>query len=121
MKIILEDVRIISQKLLKFKKFDLLEVLVMTKAELIKTISEKLKRPQKNIAPIVDEFFGSIGDALVKGTKCTFVGFGVFEAKDRAAREGRNPQDPSKIVNIPAKRVPIFRPGKGLKAKVLKS
>jgi DNA-binding protein HU-beta len=39
--------------------------------------------------------------------------------KDRAAREGRNPQDPSKIVKIPAKKVPAFRPGKDLKEKVL--
>jgi len=48
------------------------------------------------------------------------VGFGVFEVKDRAAREGRNPQDPTKIVKIPAKKVPVFRPGKDLKEKVLK-
>ena len=40
--------------------------------------------------------------------------------KDRAAREGRNPQDPTQVVKIPAKKVPVFRPGKGLKEKVLK-
>jgi DNA-binding protein HU-beta len=39
--------------------------------------------------------------------------------KDRAAREGRNPQDPTKVVKIPAKKVPVFRPGKDLKQKVL--
>ena len=90
----------------------------MTKAELVETISEKLKEPKRDILPIVEEVFNSIEGALAKGEKCTFVGFGVFEVKDRAAREGRNPQDPSKIVKIPAKKVPVFRPGKDLKAKV---
>ena len=46
------------------------------------------------------------------------MGFGVFEVKERAAREGRNPQDPSKVVKIPAKKVPVFRPGKDLKEMV---
>jgi DNA-binding protein HU-beta len=91
----------------------------MTKAELINTIAEKLKESKKNVSPVVEAVFDSIAESLVKGEKCTFVGFGVFEVKDRAAREGRNPQDPSKIVKIPAKKVPVFRPGKGLKEKVL--
>jgi DNA-binding protein HU-beta len=91
----------------------------MTKADLVETIVEKLKEPKKSVTPIVEEVFNSIESALAKGEKCTFVGFGVFEVKDRAAREGRNPQDPSKIVKIPAKKVPVFRPGKGLKEKVL--
>jgi DNA-binding protein HU-beta len=91
----------------------------MTKAELIETISKKLKELKKDVTPIVEEVFNSIEGALAKGEKCTFVGFGVFEVKDRSAREGRNPHDPSKIVKIPAKKVPAFRPGKGLKEKVL--
>ena len=92
----------------------------MTKAELIDGIAEKLDMKKKDITPVVEEVFSSIEGALSKGEKCTFVGFGVFEVKDRAAREGRNPQDPSKIVKIPAKKVPVFRPGKDLKEKVLK-
>jgi DNA-binding protein HU-beta len=91
----------------------------MTKADLIEAISEKLSAPKKNVTPIIEEVFNAIGNTLGKGEKCTFVGFGVFEVKDRAAREGRNPQDPSKIVKIPAKKVPVFRPGKDLKEKVL--
>ncbi|MDR1377662.1 MAG: HU family DNA-binding protein [Synergistaceae bacterium] len=90
----------------------------MTKAELVGTIAEKRHETKKDIAPIVEEVFASIADSLGKGEKCTFVGFGVFEVKDRAAREGRNPQDPSIIVKIPAKKVPTFRPGKELKEKV---
>jgi len=91
----------------------------VTKAELIDQIAEKLLVKKKDVAPIVEEVFASIEGALAKGEKCTFVGFGVFEVKERAAREGRNPQDPSKVVKIPAKKVPVFRPGKDLKEKVL--
>ena len=91
----------------------------MTKAELIDEIAEKLSLKKKDVTPVVEEVFASIEGALAKGEKCTFVGFGVFEVKERAAREGRNPQDPSKVVKIPAKKVPVFRPGKDLKEKVL--
>ncbi len=91
----------------------------MTKAELIDAVTEKLEMKKKDVAPVVDEVFASIQDALSRGEKCTFVGFGVFEVRERAAREGRNPQDPKEIVHIPAKKVPVFRPGKELKEKVL--
>ena len=91
----------------------------MTKVDLIHEIAEKLKLPKKTITSIVGEVFSSIEKALTKGEKCTFVGFGVFEVKDRAAREGRNPQNPTQVVKIPAKKVPVFRPGKDLKEKVL--
>ena len=90
----------------------------MTKADLVGRIAEKLKISKKTVASIVGEVFSSIEGALVKGEKCTFVGFGVFEVKDRAAREGRNPQNPAKVIKIPAKKVPVFRPGKALKGKV---
>ena len=91
----------------------------MTKADLICGIAEKLKETKKTVTSVVEEVFNSIEGALAKGEKCTFVGFGVFEVKDRAAREGRNPQDPTKVVKIPAKKVPVFRSGKNLKEKVL--
>ncbi|MBR1487052.1 MAG: HU family DNA-binding protein [Synergistaceae bacterium] len=91
----------------------------MTKAELIDAITNKLDMRKKDVAPVVDAVFAEIQNALAGGDKCTFVGFGVFEVRERAAREGRNPQDPSKVVQIPAKKVPVFRPGKELKEKVL--
>lgn len=91
----------------------------MTKAELIDAITNKLDMRKKDVAPVVDAVFSEIQSALASGDKCTFVGFGVFEVRERAAREGRNPQDPSKVVLIPAKKVPVFRPGKDLKEKVL--
>ena len=91
----------------------------MTKAELIDSITAKLAMRKKDVAPVVDEVFTEIQGALSKGDKCTFVGFGVFEVRERAAREGRNPQDPTKVVVIPAKKVPVFRPGKDLKDAVV--
>ena len=91
----------------------------MTKAELIDAITAKLAMRKKDVAPVVDEVFAEIQGALAKGDKCTFVGFGVFEVRERAAREGRNPQDPTKVVVIPAKKVPVFRPGKDLKDSVV--
>ncbi len=91
----------------------------MTKAELIDAITAKLEMRKKDVGPVVDEVFAQIQSALSKGDKCTFVGFGVFEVRERAAREGRNPQDPSKKVLIPAKNVPVFRPGKDLKDAVV--
>ena len=91
----------------------------MTKTDLIAGIAEKLKIKKNVVAAVVGEFFNYIAGALAKGEKCTFVGFGVFEVKVRAAREGRNPQDPTKVVKIPAKKVPVFRPGKDMKEKVL--
>ncbi|MBQ7593497.1 MAG: HU family DNA-binding protein [Synergistaceae bacterium] len=91
----------------------------MTKAELIDGIVAKLQARKKDVAQVVDEVFAEIQGALAKGDKCTFVGFGVFEVRERAAREGRNPQDPSKVVIIPAKKVPVFRPGKDLKDAVV--
>ena len=93
----------------------------MTKVDLINTVADNLKLPKKTVASVVGEVFSSIEKALTKGEKCTFVGFGVFEVKDRAAREGRNPQNPTQVVKIPAKKVPVFRPGKDLKEKVLAS
>ena len=90
----------------------------MTKAELIDAIASKMALRKKDVAPIVEEVFASIEGALAKEEKCTFVGFGVFEVKERAAREGRNPRNIDQVVKIPAKKVPVFRPGKDLKEKV---
>ena len=61
-----------------------------------------------------------ISDALVSGDKVQLVGFGTFESKERAARVGRNPRA-NIPVNIPAKRVPVFKPGSTLKSAVANS
>ena len=68
---------------------------------------------------LVDSVFATITTAAGKGEEISLNGFGKFKVKASPAREGRNPQDPTKVVKIPAKKVPVFRPGKDLKEKVL--
>ena len=92
---------------------------VMTKADFIDKVAKITNEPKKTVSMVVEGLFECIEDALVDGESCKFAGFGVFEVKNRAPREGRNPRNPSQIVPIPAKRVPHFRPGKSLKKRVL--
>jgi DNA-binding protein HU-beta len=66
------------------------------------------------VAAVLDE----ITAALSNGEDVAFAGFGKFSVSDRAARTGVNPQDPSKKVQIPARRVPRFTPGAVLKQTV---
>ncbi|MDR1944489.1 MAG: HU family DNA-binding protein, partial [Synergistaceae bacterium] len=66
-------------------------------------------------AEVVDAIFAAIQAALSKGEKIQAVGFGTFEVQHRAERKGRNPQNPQEEINIPAKKVPVFRAGKALK------
>jgi DNA-binding protein HU-beta len=55
-----------------------------------------------------------IAGALRSGDKVSLVGFGTFSVSDRAARTGRNPRT-GDTIQIPASKVPRFKPGKGLK------
>jgi len=52
--------------------------------------------------------------ALAEGEKVQLVGFGTFEVRERAAREGRNPRT-KEVIQIPASKVPVFKPGKDFK------
>ncbi len=90
----------------------------MTKVELVNAVAENANVTKKVAADAVSAVFAAIEGALATGDKVQLVGFGSFEVRERAARMGRNPQDPSKTIEIPAKKVPVFRPGKGLKDKV---
>jgi DNA-binding protein HU-beta len=71
-----------------------------------------------NALTTVDAFFEAIKKTLAKGESIHVVGFGTFEARQRAARKGRNPQKPTEKIDIPAKTVPAFRAGKALKEAV---
>ena len=59
-------------------------------------------------------------EALVNGEKVQLVGFGTFETRERAARQGRNPRDPQQVINIPASKAPVFKAGKVLKEAINK-
>jgi len=88
----------------------------VNKAELIEKVAEVVST-KKEAAAAVDAVFNAITEALEKGEDVRLVGFGTFSVRTRAARKGRNPRTGATI-NIPAKKVPVFRAGKGLKEAV---
>lgn len=86
----------------------------MNKTELIAKVAEKTELTKKDATKAVDAIFASISEALQEGEKVQVIGFGNFEVRERAARKGRNPQTGEEI-EIPASKVPAFKPGKALK------
>jgi len=86
----------------------------MTKAELVEDVARAAELTKKDAERLVEIVFESIIDTLNGGEKIELRGFGSFRVRERGARRGRNPKtgDP---VDIPAKRVPYFKPGKELK------
>lgn len=86
----------------------------MNKEELVKEVSKKAKVSQKATADILTATLETIQKTVSKGKKVTLVGFGTFEPRKRAARNGRNPQT-GKEIKIPAKTVPVFSAGKKFK------
>ncbi|MBP3284486.1 MAG: HU family DNA-binding protein [Clostridia bacterium] len=86
----------------------------MNKAELIAAMAAKADLTKKDSESALNAFIDTVSESLKKGDKVGLVGFGTFEVKSRAAREGVNPQT-KKAIKIPAKKAPVFKAGKGLK------
>ncbi|HZG77199.1 HU family DNA-binding protein [Paenibacillus antri] len=86
----------------------------MNKTDLIAKVAEATEMSKKDVTNVVEAVFDSIADALQNGDKVQLVGFGNFEVRERTARKGRNPQTGEEI-DIPASKVPAFKPGKALK------
>lgn len=86
----------------------------MTKAELVEEVADAAELTKKDAERLVELVFESIIDTLNKGEKIELRGFGSFRVRSRGARRGRNPKT-GEQVEIPAKRVPYFKPGKELK------
>ena len=89
----------------------------MNKAELVEEVSGKVGITKKEADNVVSAVTGTITDALAREEKITLVGFGTFQVIQRKARRGVNPQTRGTI-QIPAKKVAKFRPGKGLREKI---
>ncbi|OTW50550.1 DNA-binding protein [Bacillus thuringiensis serovar silo] len=89
----------------------------MNKTELITQVAVKtgLKRSQASLA--VDTLLESIQQALQNGDNVQLIGFGTFEVRERAAREGRNRSTGESLI-IPAKKTPAFKAGKQFKKSV---
>ncbi|SEN27766.1 HU family DNA-binding protein [Lihuaxuella thermophila] len=91
----------------------------MNKTELINKVAEATQMTKKDATKSVEAVLDAITEALKSGDKVQLIGFGNFEVRERAARKGRNPQTGEEI-EIPASKVPAFKPGKQLKEEVNK-
>ena len=85
----------------------------MNKADLIEEVA-KVTCSKKEAVLALDAILAAIQKTLKKGNDVTLVGFGTFKISKRKARLGRNPQT-GKAIKIAAKKVPVFKAGKGLK------
>jgi integration host factor subunit beta len=86
----------------------------MTKADLIEDISRAAEMSRKDAELIVDTIFESIVKSLRAGQKIEIRGFGSFRTRERKSRVGRNPKTGARV-EVPAKRIPYFKPSKELK------
>ena len=86
----------------------------MTKADLVEEVAKVTELTRKDSEVIVDTLFESVIKALRVGDKLEVRGFGSFRVRQRNSRVGRNPKTGEKV-EVPAKRVPYFKPSKELK------
>jgi len=87
----------------------------MNKAQFAQTIAEKIGVSKKEAEDMVNAFLEIVTVTLQNGDDVVLTGFGAFSAKQRAARTGVNPQNPTQKIQIPAVIVPKFKAGKALK------
>lgn len=86
----------------------------MTKQELVAKMAADANISKKAAEDALNSFINTVKKTLGKGQSVSLVGFGTFGVSKRNARKGRNPQTGAEI-NIPARKVPTFKAGKGLK------
>jgi integration host factor subunit beta len=89
----------------------------VTKKDIVKAISEKINMTQLTTKEIVQQTFDTIVETLVRDGRIELRNFGVFEAKERAARRARNPRTGVRV-DVPSKIVVTFKPGKEMEEKV---
>ncbi len=86
----------------------------MNKTELVDAVSKEADLTKADAARAVDAVIQAVTDALKRGEQVSILGFGTFLIRERAARTGRNPRT-QETLEIPASKVPAFKPGKALK------
>lgn len=91
----------------------------MNRKDLVKEVAKKADLSQVACEKVLASVIDTISEALVNGDKVQLIGFGTFESKKRAARNGINPLT-KKAMKIPATNVPVFKAGKALKDAVAK-
>jgi integration host factor subunit beta len=87
---------------------------VMTKADLIDEVSRLAELTRKDSEVIVETIFDSVVRSLRAGDKIEIRGFGSFRTRQRKPRVGRNPKTGERV-DVPAKKIPFFKPSKELK------
>ena len=86
----------------------------MTKADLIEEVSRLAELTRKESEIIVETIFDSVVRSLRSGDKIEIRGFGSFRTRQRKPRVGRNPKTGARV-EVPAKKIPYFKPSKELK------
>ena len=86
----------------------------MNKAELVEEVANQTGLTRNVCREAVNAMISAITDSLGREEKVTLVGFGTFQVIERKARRGVNPRT-REAIQIPAKKVPKFRAGKGLR------
>ena len=92
----------------------------MTKRDLVIRISQETGHNQQDVLVVIQKTLDYIAEALARNDTVELRNFGVFEVKIRKARVGRNPNSPEADVRIPPRAVVKFKPGKEMRADVLK-
>ena len=92
----------------------------MNTTELTAAMAGKLDKPKKEVEEFLNAFTDTITETLKEGDKIQITGFGTFETRERAARQGRNPKKPDEIIEIPATVAPVFKAGTTLKNSIKK-
>lgn len=89
----------------------------MNKAELVDAVAQQSELTKVAATKAVEAVIAVIADTVAQGESVSLVGFGTFEARERAARNGKNPKT-GEAIQIAASTVPAFKPGKAFKDKV---
>lgn len=91
----------------------------MTKADLVKIVSQNTNASKKQVSNIIDATFDAVMGCVVAGDSINFLGFGTFYSVQKESRTALIPKTKEKI-EVPAKKVAKFKPGKILKEKINK-
>jgi integration host factor subunit beta len=90
----------------------------MIRSELLQSLSKANPELRADdVERIVDVFFDEIAQRLAEGGRVELRGFGAFSTRERDPRKGRNPRT-GEAVDVPGKRVPFFKPGKEMRARL---
>ena len=87
----------------------------MNRKDLVDAMAGKTGLSKKDTDSCLGAFLDTVVDELKRGGQVSLVGFGTFKTVQRAARQARNPQTGA-TVHVPARKVPVFKVGKGLKS-----